>query len=45
VGESQNLAAQYPERLAEMTELMSQVRTPSHDFPLIPFDAPVKRKR
>ncbi len=42
IGESKNVAAEHPELVAEMTRKMSEVRTPSQEFPLIPLDAPVK---
>jgi arylsulfatase A-like enzyme len=38
--ESHNLADEHPERVAALEAMMSQVRTPSEDFPLVPLDEP-----
>jgi arylsulfatase A len=43
VGESRNLAHEHPQEAAELSRRMAEVRTPSDDFPLIPFDRPVQR--
>lgn len=40
--EGQDVAAEHPQRVEEMAALMTQVRSPSAEFPLIPIDAPVK---
>ena len=45
VSESHNVASEYPEKVAELTRMMEQVRTPSKDFPLVPLDAPVKKRK
>lgn len=38
IGETENLAEQHPGRVAELAELMAQVRQPSADFPLPAID-------
>ncbi|QDV26306.1 arylsulfatase [Aureliella helgolandensis] len=45
IGESQNLAAERPELVQQLTQQMSEVRTPSAEFPLIPLDAPMKERK
>lgn len=45
IGESNDVASANPEVVDRLTTLMFEVRTPSKDFPLIPFDAPVGSKR
>ncbi|TWU07553.1 arylsulfatase [Stieleria varia] len=42
ISESKDVASEHPDLVAKMTKMMSEVRTPSDDFPLIPLDAPVK---
>lgn len=44
VGESEDVAAENPELVAELAAKMEAVRTPSELFPLIPFDAPVRKR-
>ena len=38
VSESQNVASKHPEVVQKLTAMMTQVRTPSRDFPLVPID-------
>ena len=38
VSESKNVAKDHPELVKELTEMMSAVRTPSSEFPLLPID-------
>lgn len=45
VSEQHNVAAKHPDIVAQMTQQMSDVRTRSTEFPLIPLDAPVKKRR
>lgn len=46
IGEQNDVAAEHPEMVAKLDEMMASVRTPSELFPLIPFDArPKKSKR
>lgn len=45
IGETKDLAAKYPDLVAEFAKKMLQVRSPSTEFPLIPIDAPVKHKK
>ena len=40
VGERRDVAAKYPQRVAEMAAMMGRNRAPSEIFPLIPLDAP-----
>lgn len=44
IGETNDLAGEYPDKVQEMARLMDQARTPSKDFPLIPIDAPIAKK-
>ncbi|MEM1069420.1 MAG: arylsulfatase [Planctomycetota bacterium] len=44
-GEQKNVAEQHPDVVERLAKMMSEVRTPSKDFPLIPIDQPVKPKR
>ena len=44
IGEQNNVADEFPSLVEKMAELMSAARTPSEVFPLIPIDAPVKKK-
>ena len=45
IGETSNVAETHPEVVEELTSLMTSVRTPSKDFPLIPLDAAPKKPR
>ncbi len=45
ISESKNVAAQHPQIVADLTEKMSTVRTPSSVFPLVPIDAPVATRK
>ncbi|TWU57055.1 Arylsulfatase [Rubripirellula tenax] len=45
VGESNNVASEHPKVVEEMAAMMSSVRTPSSEFPLIPLDGPVKKRK
>ena len=38
VSESKDVAAQHPDVVNKLTQMMSEVRTPSVDFPLVPID-------
>ena len=38
VSESKNVAKDHPELVKELTEMMTAVRTPSSEFPLLPID-------
>lgn len=38
VSESKDVAAQHPDVVNKLTQMMSEVRTPSIDFPLVPID-------
>ncbi|MGB1926774.1 MAG: arylsulfatase [Rubripirellula sp.] len=38
VSESKNVAAENPELVAKLTKMMTDVRTPSSEFPLLPID-------
>ncbi len=44
IGEQHNVASEHPETVARLAKLMTTVRTPSQEFPLLPIDAPAKRK-
>lgn len=44
ISESENLAAEQPEIVKRLATMMETVRSPSEDFPLIPIDAPVRRR-
>ena len=44
VGEKNNVAKENPEVLDMLTKMMSDLRTPSEIFPLIPLDKPVRKK-
>lgn len=45
ISESDDVAGEHPELVAKLTKMMEQARTPSQVFPLVPLDAPVKKKR
>lgn len=38
IGESRNVAKEHPELVSKLTKMMSDVRTPSTEFPLLPID-------
>lgn len=44
ISESQNVAGEHPEIVAQLTKRMSEVRTPSKEFPLVPLDKPAKKQ-
>lgn len=44
ISESKDVAAERPDVVDRLSRMMEEVRTPSQDFPLIPFDAPVGKK-
>lgn len=44
VSESHNVAASHPELVATLAKQMTEVRTPSVEFPLIPIDSPARKK-
>ncbi|GIW97525.1 MAG: N-acetylgalactosamine-6-sulfatase [Pirellulaceae bacterium] len=43
VSESQDVAAEHPTIVQQMEKMMTEVRTPNPDFPLIPLDAPLRQ--
>ena len=43
IGESNDVAAMHPERVKRMESMMTRVRTPSKEFPLVPFDKPAAK--
>ncbi len=43
ISEANNVAGQHPDIVEAMTKQMSEVRTPSEEFPLIPLDAPTRQ--
>lgn len=45
VAEQHDLADKHPQKVAELESLMARVRTPSKEFPLKPFDAPVRPRK
>ncbi|MEM8733001.1 MAG: sulfatase-like hydrolase/transferase [Planctomycetota bacterium] len=45
IGEANNVADKHPDVVDRLAGMMANVRTPSVDFPLIPFDAPVGNKQ
>ncbi len=45
IGETNNVAGQHPDVVAKLSKMMSEARTPSEIFPLIPFDKPVPKPR
>ena len=44
ISESMDLASEKPEMVTKLSKMMSEVRSPSTVFPLIPLDAPVKKR-
>lgn len=44
IGEQHDVSDRHPQLVQKLADMMSQVRTPSKDFPLIPIDAPVKKR-
>lgn len=44
MGESVDVASENPEMVTKLTKMMSEVRSPSNVFPLIPLDAPVNKR-
>ena len=45
ISEANNVASSHPEMVAKLAKMMEEVRTPSTEFPLIPIDAPVKKRK
>ncbi len=45
IAESKDVAGQFPEMVAKLSQMMSQQRSPSTRFPLIPLDAPPVAKQ
>lgn len=45
IGESNDVAASHPDLVNRLSKLMESERAPSADFPLIPLDAPVKKRK
>ena len=45
IGEKNDVAAQHPEVVKRLAKKMSEVRTPSDVFPLIPIDKPAAKKK
>lgn len=45
IGETNDIADEHPELVAQLAQQMSDVRTPSKVFPLIPLDAPVRNRK
>ena len=44
IGEKNDVAKQNPDVVEKLAGMMHRVRTPSEVFPLIPLDAPAKKK-
>jgi arylsulfatase A len=44
IGESKDVSSDHPDVVQRLASMMSEVRTPSEEFPLIPIDAPIKGK-
>lgn len=45
IGEQHDVAADHPELVNKLAKMMSEVRTPSTVFPLIPMDKPAPKKK
>ncbi|HSG71102.1 MAG TPA: sulfatase-like hydrolase/transferase, partial [Planctomycetaceae bacterium] len=45
IGERNNVASEHPELVKKLEKMMTDVRTPSEIFPLIPFDKPAPKPR
>ena len=45
ISEANDVAAKNPDVVERLTNMMTEVRTPSREFPLIPIDKPVPQKK